>query len=62
MLVSISRLISRMAWITFLCPSWVPCEKLRRNTSTPAFTSSISISLLLLAGPTVATILVLLNA
>ncbi len=39
--------------------SWLPCEKLSRKTSAPAWNSCASISALELAGPRVATILVL---
>ncbi len=50
--------ISRTLPITARCSSCVPCEKLRRKTSTPAWTSRSSCSGLREAGPTVATILV----
>ena len=40
------------------CDVCVPCEKFRRKMSTPAVSSASSISGVLVAGPTVATILV----
>ena len=50
--------ISRMRAKDSAWDSCVPCEKLSRNTSTPAATSASSTSRLPLAGPTVAMILV----
>ena len=38
----------RAAW-----SSWVPCEKLSRNTSAPAWNSRVSTSIDALAGPRV---------
>mmetsp|Transcript_9652 Transcript_9652/g.11524 ORF Transcript_9652/g.11524 Transcript_9652/m.11524 type:complete len:229 (-) Transcript_9652:240-926(-) len=52
---------SRMFFTTSLCFSWLPCERLIRNTSTPANHSFSSISNDSLAGPTVARIFVLEN-
>ena len=57
-----SRPTSSLTWrirLTFsACSSGVPCAKLSRKTSTPASNSSRRTSSELLAGPTVATILV----
>jgi hypothetical protein len=47
--------------ITLAWASWSPWEKFSRKISAPAITSSIRVSSLLLAGPTVAKIFVLLK-
>ena len=64
-LIAISRLLraaaSRTRRYVSACVSCVPCEKLRRNRSTPAATRSRMPASLAVAGPTVATILVRLT-
>ena len=52
---------SRMHLIIVTKSAAPPCEKLRRNTLTPASANSRSFSLLLEAGPIVATIFVLIS-
>jgi len=50
---------AQMSAITALCSSWVPWEKFRRQTLTPAIRSSSIIFGEVDAGPMVATIFVL---
>ena len=47
----------RTIWSRRACSAWVPCEKFRRTTSTPAASSASSDSSVSVAGPMVATIL-----